>query len=53
MNEIEDARKLGECENCGYEVTGDHEVYYVDSEGKIFCCIECLLDYYEISVIEV
>lgn len=53
MNETEDVRKFSTCECCGNEVTDSHGEYYVDSEGHVFCCVECAMEHYEIEKIEV
>jgi hypothetical protein len=49
-NEI---RKFGHCEECDSEVTDDADEYYITDDGKILCSIECLLEYYGITKIEV
>lgn len=54
MNEI---RTFGYCEECGNEITSeiennDEEEIYVDNEGRYFCSIECVLEYYGIEKIE-
>ena len=49
-NEI---RKFGHCEECDSEVTDNAGEYYVTEDGKVFCSIECLLEYYGITKIEV
>ena len=49
-NEI---RKFGHCEECDSEVTNDVDEYYITEDGKVFCSIECLLEYYSITKIEV
>ncbi len=49
-NEI---RKFGHCEECGNEVTNDTDEYYVNEDGRVFCSIECILEYYGITKIEI
>ena len=54
MNET---RTFGYCELCENEITSEvesdyEEACYVDSEGRYFCSIECVLEYYGIEKIE-
>lgn len=49
-NEI---RKFGECECCGNEITDEQDEYYVTEDGRVFCCIECVLESFGIEKIEV
>lgn len=53
MGEAEDVMRFGTCEYCGNEITDEDEEYYVDSEGHVFCCVECVMEHYEIEKIEV
>lgn len=46
-------RSFGYCENCGEEVTDENEEYYVTEDGKVFCCIECVLEHCGIVKVEV
>lgn len=48
-----ETRKFGHCEECENEVTDDCGEYYVSEDGKVFCSIECLMEYYHIHVVEV
>ena len=50
---MDEMRKFGTCECCGNEITDRDEEYYVDSEGRIFCSIECICEQYGIVKVEV
>ncbi len=50
---MDDIRGFGYCENCGTEVTDEGEEYYVTDDGKVFCSIECVLEHFGITKIEV
>ena len=50
---MDEMRKFGTCECCGNEITDRDEEYYVDSEGKVFCSIECICEQYGIVKVEV
>ena len=39
---------LGECANCHCEIEADYESHR-DSEGNLFCSLECALAYYSIE----
>jgi hypothetical protein len=54
MDERE-TRFFGYCENesCGDAVTDEGDEYYVNDDGEVFCCIECVLEHYGITKIEV
>lgn len=52
MNETEDVRRFGTCACCDNEVTDEQIEYYVDAEGMVFCCIECVLEHYNVVKIE-
>lgn len=53
MSEVYDVRSFGECACCGNEVTDEQNEYYVDSEGRIFCCVGCVMEHLGIEKIEV
>ena len=50
---MDEVRKFGECESCGSEINDAGNEYYVDSEGRTFCSIECVLENFGIVKIEV
>ena len=50
---MDEVRTFGTCEVCGNEITDQDENYYVDSEGRCFCCIECVCEWTSIEKIEV
>lgn len=52
MDERE-VRCFGYCEHCGEPVTDDNEEYYVNDDGEVFCCIECVLEHYGVTMLEV
>ena len=53
MEIMDETRSFGECECCGNEITDKNEEYYVDDGGRVFCCVECLCEYYGITKVEV
>lgn len=52
MDERE-VRVFGHCIWCDDEVTDEGDEYYVTDDGEIFCCLDCLLEHFEITRIEV
>ena len=50
---MDEIRVFGYCENCGEQITDEYEEYYIDDEGKVFCCIECCLEYHCVTKVEV
>ena len=52
MDERE-VRFFGYCECCGDEVTDESEEYYVNDDGEVFCCVDCVCEYYCLTRIEV
>lgn len=50
---MDEMRKFGYCEHCDEEVTDMSNEYYITDDGKVFCCIECILEYYGLTKIEV
>lgn len=50
---MDEARVFGYCAECGAEITDEIENYYCNDDGEYFCDIECLLEHYNISKIEV
>lgn len=50
---MDEIRSFGYCECCGNEVTDKDEEYYVNSEGRIFCSVECACEYYGLTKVEV
>ena len=53
MVDENEVRKFGECECCGNAITDEQEEYYVAEDGRVFCCIECVLESFGIEKIEV
>ena len=49
---MDDKRIFGRCECCENEITSEDEEYYVDSEGRVFCSVECVLDTYGVTKVE-
>lgn len=52
-----EVRTIGYCEECSSEIISEiesdyEEDIYVDNEGRYFCSIECVLEYYGISKVE-
>lgn len=52
---MDEVRTFGYCENesCGDTVTDEGKEYYVNDDGEVFCCIECVLEHYGITKIEI
>ena len=50
---MDENRVFGYCENCGERVTDDREEYYISEDGQILCSIECVLEHYSVTKIEV
>lgn len=50
---MDEIRTFGCCECCGNEITDKDEEYYVDSEGRVFCSVECALDAKSVVKVEV
>lgn len=50
---MDEVRVFGYCESCGYEVTDENDEYYVNDDGEVFCCVDCLCEAYGITKIEV
>lgn len=50
---MDEVRVFGCCECCGNEVTDKGGEYHVDSEGRVFCSIECACEVHRIIKIEV
>lgn len=50
---MDDVRVFGNCECCGNEVTDKDKEYYVDSEGRVFCSVECAFETYGLTKVEV
>ena len=50
---MDDIRVFGYCECCDNKVDDSSDEYYVDSEGKVYCSVECVLEKFGIVKIEV
>jgi len=50
---MDEVRVFGYCENCGEKVTDENEEYYVTDDGKVLDCVECVLEYYSVTKVEV
>ena len=48
----EEIRVIGYCEVCGSEITDDNGTAYVDGEGHYFDTVDCVLEYFEVSKVE-
>ena len=53
MIDEREIRVFGHCECCGDEVTDEGEEYYVNDNGEVFCCADCVSEYYGLTRIEV
>lgn len=45
-------RIIGHCFECDNDITENEQIAYVDADGNMYCCIECLLEHFEIKTIE-
>ena len=50
---MDDVRIFGVCECCGNEITDEDEVHYLSDDGLVFCSVECVLEHYGVTTIEV
>jgi len=50
---MDEIRNFGTCECCGNPITNEDKEYYVDSEGRIFCSVECICEQYGLVKVEV
>ena len=50
---MDDVRFYGHCENCGDRITNESDEYYINDDGEVFCCVECVLEKYGVVKIEV
>lgn len=44
---------LGHCEECRNTIDSECYEAYVDEEGRYFCSVECALEYYGITKLEI
>ena len=51
--EDNEVRIFGVCKNCGETITDEFEEYYVNEEGELFCCEECVCEAHGIEKVEV
>lgn len=49
----EDVRVFGYCVECGTKITDDIEEYYCDEDGNLLCSHECILEYFNVHLLEV
>jgi hypothetical protein len=49
---MDEIRTFGICECCGEEITDESDEYYVNEDGEVFCCVECMMEHYGIVKIE-
>jgi len=50
---MDEVKFYGYCENCGERITNESDEYYVNDEGEVFCCVECVLEKYGVTKVEV
>ena len=48
----EEVRIHGVCAECGDEITDEINEYYCDTDGNLFCSHECILEHFNVSVME-
>ena len=49
---MDEIRVFGNCECCGEEITDESDEYYVNEDGEVFCCVECMMEHYGIVKVE-
>ena len=49
---MDEIRVFGYCECCGNQVTDEDESYYMSEDGKVLCSVECVLEHYGVTKIE-
>lgn len=50
---MDDVKILRICECCGNEITDENKVYYLSEDGLAFCSVECCLEHYDVTTVEV
>lgn len=50
---MDEIRTFGYCKNCEDKVTDEGEEYFVTDDGEVFCCLECMMEHYGVTRIEV
>ena len=50
---MSDERVFGYCEICGEKITDENDEYYVNEQGEVFCSLECMMEYYGVTKVEV
>ena len=50
---MDEVRSFGYCECCSNNITDKDEEYYVSDDGQVFCNIECVLEHYGVTKVEV
>lgn len=48
----DEIRVLGYCEECGAQITDECDSIYVDTEGRYFDSVDCVMEFYDITKIE-
>lgn len=49
---MDEVRVFGYCEECGNKITDKDKEYYVNSDGEVFCCVECVMEHDGVTKIE-
>ena len=50
---MDEIRVFGYCTCCENKITDEIDEYYINSDGEIFCSVECCLEHYSIVKLEV
>ena len=50
---MDEVRVFGYCAECSEKITDEIKKYFCNDDGECFCDIECVLEHYGISKIEV
>lgn len=49
----DEVRTLGYCVECDNAITTEDNEAFVDEEGNYYCCVDCVLERYGITRLEI
>ena len=50
---MDEIRCFGYCECCGNKITDKNGECHVNSDGEVFCSVECVMEHYGVVKLEV
>jgi hypothetical protein len=50
---VDEKRVFGYCAECEDEITDLEKEYFINEDGEVFCCIECVLERYGVYRMEI